>query len=392
MGSITPYETAGGRRWRVRYRTPEHAQTDKRGFTTKHAAELYLANIEVSKATGAFVSAAAARVTVGELAGDWLANKKQALKPSSYHSIAVAWRVYVGPRWASTPVGAIRPSAVEQWVRELGQGTAMTHKSDGRTVPPADARPRSATVVLRSLGVLAGILDMALKDGRVPKNVARRTEGAPRKVSNKPRRYLSHADVARFASAASTPTQRTMIVLLAYCGLRWGEAVGLRVRDLNMLRHRLQISRTATEVDGKIVVGAPKSWEKRAVPFPSVLTEPLARLCEGKSPDDLVFADRYGQFLRRPKTSAGTSSWFLDALTWSGVERLTPHDLRHTAASLAVSSGANVKAVQRMLGHKSAAMTLDTYADLFEDDLDEVAQRLDQGARKAKIDDVWAQP
>jgi integrase len=57
-----------------------------------------------------------------------------------------------------------------------------------------------------------------------------------------------------------------------------------------------------------------------------------------------------------------------------------------------VSSGANVKAVQRMLGHKSAAMTLDTYADLFEDDLDEVAERLDHGARSANIQAVWSQP
>ncbi|MGC5309245.1 tyrosine-type recombinase/integrase [Micromonospora zamorensis] len=57
---------------------------------------------------------------------------------------------------------------------------------------------------------------------------------------------------------------------------------------------------------------------------------------------------------------------------------LTPHELRHTAASLAVAEGANVKAVQRMLGHASAAMTLDVYADLFEDDLDQVADRLDR--------------
>lgn len=55
---------------------------------------------------------------------------------------------------------------------------------------------------------------------------------------------------------------------------------------------------------------------------------------------------------------------------------MTPHDLRHTAASLAVSVGANVKAVQRMLGHSSAAMTLDVYADLFDDDLDAVAVAL----------------
>ncbi|HWS36465.1 MAG TPA: tyrosine-type recombinase/integrase [Actinoplanes sp.] len=61
-----------------------------------------------------------------------------------------------------------------------------------------------------------------------------------------------------------------------------------------------------------------------------------------------------------------------------GLKGLTPHELRHTAASLAVAEGANVKAVQRMLGHASAAMTLDVYADLFEDDLDQVTDRLDQ--------------
>jgi integrase len=49
--------------------------------------------------------------------------------------------------------------------------------------------------------------------------------------------------------------------------------------------------------------------------------------------------------------------------------RVTIHDLRHTVASLAISVGANVKAVQRMLGHSSPAMTLDTYADLFDDEL-----------------------
>jgi integrase len=57
--------------------------------------------------------------------------------------------------------------------------------------------------------------------------------------------------------------------------------------------------------------------------------------------------------------------------------RVTAHALRHTAASLAISAGANPKVVQRMLGHASAAMTLDVYADLFDSDLDAVADRLE---------------
>ena len=62
---------------------------------------------------------------------------------------------------------------------------------------------------------------------------------------------------------------------------------------------------------------------------------------------------------------------------------MTPHDLRHTAASLAISAGANVKGVQLMLGHKSAALTLDTYADLFPDDLEAVAEALNAAALAA---------
>ncbi len=68
---------------------------------------------------------------------------------------------------------------------------------------------------------------------------------------------------------------------------------------------------------------------------------------------------------------------FDDAASAVGLDGLTPHELRHTAASLAVSAGANVKAVQRMLGHASASMTLDVYSGLFDDDLDGVAERLD---------------
>lgn len=66
-----------------------------------------------------------------------------------------------------------------------------------------------------------------------------------------------------------------------------------------------------------------------------------------------------------------------DGMPTTDWPRPTMHDLRHTAASLSISAGANVKAVQTMLGHKSAALTLDTYADLFPDDLEAVADALD---------------
>jgi len=85
-----------------------------------------------------------------------------------------------------------------------------------------------------------------------------------------------------------------------------------------------------------------------------------------------------------------TSGWFAKAVAESDVPRTTPHDLRHTAASLVVSAGANVKAVQKMLGHASAAMTLDIYADLFDDDLEAVATALDQARYRESVGKMWA--
>ena len=384
-GSITAYDTARGRRYRVRYRKPDKSQTDKRGFKTKKEAELFLASVTVSKATGEYIDPASARITVGALGTAWLASKSN-LKPSSLHSLDTSWRVYVEPRWGKTEVSAIQPSAVETWISELTAGAAVTNRErDRRNTRGA----RSATVTLRALGVLAGILDLAVRDRRIPRNPARGARNLPRKESKKQRRYLTDAEVVRLAESARDPQLATLVLVLAYCGLRWSEAVGLHVADLNMLRRRIHVRRAAVEVDGVIEIGAPKTWEKRTVPFPAFLSKPLAQLCEEKAPGDLVFADRRGQHLRRAKSDADAASWFAKALQAAKLERLTPHDLRHTAASLAISSGANVKAVQRMLGHKSASMTLDTYADLFDDDLDDVAERLDKRANAADVGRLW---
>jgi integrase len=94
----------------------------------------------------------------------------------------------------------------------------------------------------------------------------------------------------------------------------------------------------------------------------------------GKGPDDLVFTTWRGRPLRNLNFRRDV---FDKAAVDAGLEGLTPHELRHTAASLAVSAGANVKAIQKMLGHSSAAMTLDVYSGLFDDDLDGVANSLD---------------
>ena len=99
----------------------------------------------------------------------------------------------------------------------------------------------------------------------------------------------------------------------------------------------------------------------------------LCMQCADKAPGDLVFPGRDGDYLGRPDSLTG---WFVAAVKRAAVQSITPHDLRHTCASLAVSARVNVLALQRMPGHKSAAMTLDTCADLFDTDLDGVADTL----------------
>lgn len=114
-------------------------------------------------------------------------------------------------------------------------------------------------------------------------------------------------------------------------------------------------------------MGTPKTHERRDVPIPVLLVDDLSRYVDGKTPTELVFTGvRGGGPLR--------SAIFRRAI---GIPGLHPHELRHTAASLAIASGADVKVVQQMLGHSSATMTMDTYGHLFSDRLDEVAQALD---------------
>ena len=377
MGSITSYATAVGKRYRVRYRKPDHSQTDKRGFQTKRDAELFLASTEVSKARGEYVDASASRVSVGTLGAIWLASQTH-LKPSSRDSIEIAWRLFVEPAWGNTAIGEVRHSNVQTWVSQLGSGDSKTAHAAG---------PRSATVVIRAFGILAAVLDVAQRDRRIAVNPARGVS-LPRK-GKKEHVYLSHNQVATLSQNCGD--KGSLVLTLAYTGLRWGEAVGLRVKDLDTSRHRLNVRSNAVRVGGKIVVGTPKSHESRSVPFPEMLTALLTDAAESKQPDHLLFGNGTSH-LRTPTTHDG---WFVMGVRKAqkidpALPRITPHDLRHTAASLAISAGANVKAVQRMLGHASASMTLDTYADLFDDDLDAVAVALNHQALNSDVGKMWA--
>ncbi len=368
MGSVTPYDTTTGRRYRVRYRLPDNSQTDKRGFKTKREAELFLANVDVAKSRGEFVSASQSRITVGEWAEQWLATQVQ-LKPSTRNGYESIVRSAIVPKWGTTPLAGLTHAGIQKWLAEVST--------------------RAAPSTTRSYHrVLSIMLKYAVRDGRMIRNPA---EGVklPRVVQRK-HGYLTHPQVHQFAELCGPDGD--VIMFLAYTGLRWGEMAALRVMDLDMLRRRVNVDQAVTEVGSELVYGTPKNHSRRSVPFPSFLSELLAARCEGKAKGDFVFTAPEGGPIRNKNFRARR---FEPAMTkmlelHPDLVRLVPHDLRHTAASLAISAGANVKAVQKMLGHASAAMTLDVYADLFDDDLDAVGEALSAAGAPEVVGKMWA--
>jgi integrase len=187
--------------------------------------------------------------------------------------------------------------------------------------------------------------------------------------------------VARLARECPAPYD-VLVTFLAYTGLRFGEMAGLRVQDVDLDRRRVHVRVNLVEIaGGQLMRGTPKTHRTRTVPFPRFLAEPLSDLLGGRPGDAPVFTTASGALLRN---SNFRHHVFDKAVRAAGLAPLTPHDLRDTAASLAVASGASVKAVQRMLGHASAAMTLDVYAGHFDDELDDLADRMDGAARASR--------
>lgn len=384
MATVSRYTTSRGEtRWRVRYRTPDRKQTDKRGFTRKKDAEDFLATVTVQMRSGEYVRPADGRRTVAELGEEWIGRQVH-VKPAYREDLRSALRIHVLPRWGDVQVRSIRKTEVQSWVAGMTAGSEEEKR-----------KPLSASVVKRALRVLHGILEDAVTDRLIAKNPAAGVK-QPRKIA-KPRNYLSSTQLVALADEcgvvvvprgrpsplpaderemyeAAARSRRALVLLLGYTGLRWGEATALRGRHVDVKRQRITVEKNVVWLLDGPAEGTPKSHERRTVPIPLFLVKILATELEQRGRDDLVFPAPEGGYLPQVGSDYG---WFANAVKRAGIPRVTPHDLRHTAASLAVSAGANVKALQRMLGHASASMSLDVYADLFDSDLEDVSTRLD---------------
>lgn len=352
MATIEPYETKAGKRYMVRYRTPDRRTTMKRGFTSKRQASDWLAENTVKVNTGEWRPAAAGRTTVNEAAKTWFSAKKPtvAVKTAAGYEDSLIHIEKIGTL-GNTRLSALTSESIEQWLNAMSQHQTRAGK------------PLSAKTIRNSFAVLSQVLKRAVRDRRIPANPCDGVD-LPR-VEKRDQLILTASELEAVATAAGE-YHGWHIRALGMTGLRWGELAGLQVQDVNLDSRRLHVQHQITESNGKLIHGLPKYGKRRIVPIIEPLADLLEERCRGKASTDLVFTTPAGGVLRNQNARR---DWFDPAAKQAGFPDLTPHDLRHTFASVAISAGANVKALQQALGHHSAAFTLDQYGHLFPDDL-----------------------
>ena len=289
------------------------------------------------------------------------------LKPKTILGYEGLWVGVIRPHWGTYKPRTIQPQAIRDWVTRLNGVNGKSLSKSRKT---------------QALQVLAMVLDEAVLAGLLASNPARSSvinrafKGAGTKAPRE-HRYLSAMELRSLSALAGD--HGDFVFFMGTMGLRWAEATALTVCDVKA--NKVTINKSATETNGKRTVVSTKSGKARTVIMPQITARRIAHLLLSGN-DELMFRTStgspllHGNFHRRV---------WLPTVKAAGMNGLRIHDLRHTAASLAVASGANIKAVQNMLGHASATVTLDRYAGLFTSHLDEVADRMDELFASADI-------
>lgn len=351
--------------WRARYVGPDGKQKSK-SHRTKADAQRWLRDQIAKMDRGVWVDPAGGSTRYSDHAQHWV-DGLVGLKPKTRHGYQGLLDSRVLPTFGNHELRRITPAGVRIWISSM---------NDEGLSP---SRIRQAVQVLRSS------LDQAVGDGLIGRNPAK---GAKIPADHhREMKFLTVEQVRLLAEAADEAQHGagTIITFAAWTGLRWGEITALHRSSVDVLRREMRIGEAVTEVNGKLITGRPKTHQIRTVILPSGIAELLAaRMVSGKA-DDLVFSAPRGGHLRSANFRRTVWLPAVDKLAAQNpdITGLRFHDLRHTAASLAISTGANIKAVQRMLGHKHASMTLDRCGHLYKEDLAELADRLDQKFRDA---------
>jgi integrase len=348
--------------YRARYRDPDGVQRSK-SFRRKGDADAFLTSVGSSKLRGEWIDPRRAKVPLEEWAERWLSTTVH-LKPKTRAGYDSLLRTHVLPAFGKTPLGAIEPEDVSAWVAKMAE--------EGLSASRIRQSYRVLSAMLKAAVVSRYILSTPCIGVRLPK------------PSSREMRFLSAEQVAALAEATPDPFN-VMMSLLAYGGLRWGEAAALRRVRFDLLRSRIEVAESVAQVGGEFHFGPTKTHETRNVRLPTFLRDLLAQHLAAnvaQEPTALVFTEPDGGPLRH--------WWFwhriwTPALTRAGLDsHLRIHDLRHTCSALLIAQGAHPKAIQAHLGHSTIQVTMDRYGHLFPDEMDRLADGLDATHRAAE--------
>jgi integrase len=320
-------------------------------FATKRDADVWLARKRTQLDAG---TATNEKIGNQPLSQWWPAywRSVQSNKERTKTGYEAAWRLRVEPRFGGSPVRRIKPAHIDEWVADLVEAGV------------------SASKVIETLGVLKRILDLAVRDGAVAVNpCSLRSARLPRRPTTD-RPVLSPSEVQTLARAMSHDSDQVLVKLLAYTGLRIGEALALRWTDVDLDRKVLTVRQSVEDTGGTLIVGPTKTYATRTVTLPNSLVTDLEHRLDRSAA--LVFPNRSGGYQRYRNWRR---TWD-KACAASGVTAL-PHDLRATCASLLIDSGASPKDVQQHLGHQDVNTTLRLYARVRPGRSADLATRLD---------------
>lgn len=349
-------------RWQARYPGPDNRLRPAAAtFASKTEAVQFLATVETDLLRGSWRDSRLPVPTVSDWGAQFLRGQRPGLTPKTFALYESLFRSCVSDTFGSVPLNRVRKSAVREWVAALS------------------SRGLSASRVRQALGLLAQIMDAALDDELIDVNPCRGVR-APRLPVSDPR-ILTPDQVAELSDAMRPPFG-LLVDLLAYGGLRIGEAFALRRSCVDLAERRLLIRESLSETAGHLSFGPTKTHQQRTVTLPTFLVAALERHLSDRvapSPDALLFVGRTGQ----PLHYNAFRTWHWDpAVRHIGLAGVTPHDLRATCASWVADTAGVLEAAKR-LGHARTSVTTRHYARPVEGRDRDVATRLDtlrQGA------------
>lgn len=353
-------------RWRVRVKHRQIVVADRTFDRKSEAVDWELAQRR-ALLDGDFVAPAAGKVTVAEVAKEYLACRQGLVSVRAWESDESALRVHIVPAMGRLPVAAVTAPAVEQFLTRLAVrlsvGTAARVRTTLRGLFAYAVRTRRIR-----LSPAAGVA--------LPKPDRRRRDD----VGVNPFTLSELLDVVS-AQRVFAPAYADVTLVLGLTGVRMGELRGLVVKDLVEVPYPALVVRRSLPQSARtgaiIERSTTKSGRSRMVPLSELVLPVVRSWAAGKGADDLLFASSEGAYLR-------SSNW-RRVVHWEDTSQgRRPHDLRHTAATLWLMAGVDVKTVSAWLGHSTAKLTLDTYSHWMGTDADRAAvERVNREFRSA---------